>query len=227
MTTQHCTLIRVASTRSLSLIRKVLLNIVNFSKTKSLYREGLSPVVRSRRRPQWNVRWRSLRRFPRLVFLRQTYERKRDAKQNAGMVIHCQPSLSLCRLHGRPCLAPSKLLGWNSKPAPEVITLIEVPHRDAAVASRPTIDCVRPRACKQRDIIRNIDTEYDGWCSRVCLSAEDSLQPGAVLSIAEGTQEQNGIRHVFSVSIRRSQRRPLLLRLRLPVYLYGLAEISL
>lgn len=38
---------------------QVLLNIVNFSKTKSLYREGLAPVVCSRRRPQWNV---SLRR---------------------------------------------------------------------------------------------------------------------------------------------------------------------
>ena len=35
---------------------QVLLNIVNFSKTKSLYREGLGPVVCSRRRPQWNVR---------------------------------------------------------------------------------------------------------------------------------------------------------------------------
>lgn len=34
---------------------QVLLNMVNFSKTKSLYREGLAPVVCSRRRPQWNV----------------------------------------------------------------------------------------------------------------------------------------------------------------------------
>ncbi|CAM9593560.1 unnamed protein product, partial [Laminaria digitata] len=36
--------------------QQVLLNIVNFSKRKSLYREGLAPVVCSRRRPQWNVR---------------------------------------------------------------------------------------------------------------------------------------------------------------------------
>eukprot|EP00904_Undaria_pinnatifida_P004320 jgi/Undpi1/1388/HiC_scaffold_11.g04780.m1 len=34
--------------------QQVLLNIVNFSKRKSLYREGLAPVVCSRRRPQWN-----------------------------------------------------------------------------------------------------------------------------------------------------------------------------
>eukprot|EP00903_Cladosiphon_okamuranus_P010151 g9612.t1 len=33
---------------------QVLLNIVNFSKTKSLYREGLAPVVCSKRRPQWD-----------------------------------------------------------------------------------------------------------------------------------------------------------------------------
>ncbi|CAM9541706.1 unnamed protein product, partial [Ectocarpus fasciculatus] len=33
---------------------QVLLNIVNFSKTKSLYREGLAPVVCSRGRPHWN-----------------------------------------------------------------------------------------------------------------------------------------------------------------------------
>ncbi|CAN0073672.1 unnamed protein product, partial [Scytosiphon promiscuus] len=33
--------------------QQVLFSIVNFSKTKSLYREGLAPVVSSRRRPQW------------------------------------------------------------------------------------------------------------------------------------------------------------------------------
>ena len=42
---------------------QVLLNIVNFSKRKSLYREGLAPVVCSRRRPQWNVRPRTFYAF--------------------------------------------------------------------------------------------------------------------------------------------------------------------
>ncbi|CAM9562417.1 unnamed protein product, partial [Ectocarpus sp. 13 AM-2016] len=36
-------------------------DIVNFSKTKSLYREGLAPVVCSRGRPHWNV---STKLFP-------------------------------------------------------------------------------------------------------------------------------------------------------------------
>ncbi|XP_019904656.2 cytosolic carboxypeptidase 6 isoform X2 [Esox lucius] len=33
--------------------QRVILNIVNFSKTKSLYREGMSPVVKSTSRPKW------------------------------------------------------------------------------------------------------------------------------------------------------------------------------
>lgn len=33
--------------------QRVIFNIVNFSKTKSLYREGMSPVVRSTSRPKW------------------------------------------------------------------------------------------------------------------------------------------------------------------------------
>uniref|UniRef100_A0A672PLU9 AGBL carboxypeptidase 4 n=1 Tax=Sinocyclocheilus grahami TaxID=75366 RepID=A0A672PLU9_SINGR len=31
----------------------VIFNIVNFSKTKSLYRDGMSPVVKSTSRPKW------------------------------------------------------------------------------------------------------------------------------------------------------------------------------
>ncbi|GAA51698.1 cytosolic carboxypeptidase 6, partial [Clonorchis sinensis] len=34
--------------------QRVIFNIVNFSKTKSLYREGMSPLVRSTSRPQWS-----------------------------------------------------------------------------------------------------------------------------------------------------------------------------
>lgn len=33
--------------------QKVLLSVMNFSKARSLYREGMTPVVRSRRRPRW------------------------------------------------------------------------------------------------------------------------------------------------------------------------------
>lgn len=33
--------------------QRVIFNIVNFSKTKSLYREGMSPVVKSTSRPKW------------------------------------------------------------------------------------------------------------------------------------------------------------------------------
>ncbi|KAL5486391.1 hypothetical protein EMCRGX_G018861 [Ephydatia muelleri] len=33
--------------------QRVIFNIVNFSKTKSLYRDGMSPVVKSTSRPQW------------------------------------------------------------------------------------------------------------------------------------------------------------------------------
>lgn len=33
--------------------QRVIFNIVNFSKTKSLYREGMSPVVKSSSRPKW------------------------------------------------------------------------------------------------------------------------------------------------------------------------------
>uniref|UniRef100_H2YNR8 Cytosolic carboxypeptidase 6 n=1 Tax=Ciona savignyi TaxID=51511 RepID=H2YNR8_CIOSA len=33
--------------------QKVIFNVVNFSKTKSLYREGMSPVVKSTSRPKW------------------------------------------------------------------------------------------------------------------------------------------------------------------------------
>ena len=33
--------------------QKVIFNVVNFSKTKSLYREGMSPVVKSTSRPEW------------------------------------------------------------------------------------------------------------------------------------------------------------------------------
>ncbi|CAL8268923.1 unnamed protein product [Arctogadus glacialis] len=32
---------------------RVIFNVVNFSKTKSLYRDGMSPVVKSTSRPKW------------------------------------------------------------------------------------------------------------------------------------------------------------------------------
>lgn len=35
------------------LFQRVIFNIVNFSKTKSLYRDGMSPVVKSTSRPKW------------------------------------------------------------------------------------------------------------------------------------------------------------------------------
>ncbi|TDH08529.1 hypothetical protein EPR50_G00098620 [Perca flavescens] len=34
-------------------VRRVIFNVVNFSKTKSLYRDGMSPVVKSTSRPKW------------------------------------------------------------------------------------------------------------------------------------------------------------------------------
>lgn len=34
---------------------RILLHVTNFSKSKSLYRDGMSPVVRSRLRPAWYV----------------------------------------------------------------------------------------------------------------------------------------------------------------------------
>ncbi|CAB1456139.1 unnamed protein product, partial [Pleuronectes platessa] len=34
---------------------RVIFNVVNFSKTKSLYRDGMSPVVKSTSRPKWLV----------------------------------------------------------------------------------------------------------------------------------------------------------------------------
>lgn len=33
--------------------QRVIFNVVNFSKTKSLYRDGMSPVVKSTSRPKW------------------------------------------------------------------------------------------------------------------------------------------------------------------------------
>ena len=35
------------------ILQRVILNIVNFSKTKSLYRNGMSPLVKSTTRPKW------------------------------------------------------------------------------------------------------------------------------------------------------------------------------
>lgn len=43
------------SIRNVRVGQKVLLNITNFCKTKSLYREGMGPVVRSSSRKQWYV----------------------------------------------------------------------------------------------------------------------------------------------------------------------------
>ncbi|KAK3089833.1 hypothetical protein FSP39_006930, partial [Pinctada imbricata] len=33
--------------------QRIIFNIVNFSKTKSLYRDGMSPMVKSTSRPKW------------------------------------------------------------------------------------------------------------------------------------------------------------------------------
>lgn len=33
--------------------QRVIFNIVNFSKTKSLYRDGMAPMVKSTSRPKW------------------------------------------------------------------------------------------------------------------------------------------------------------------------------
>ncbi|KAL1270155.1 hypothetical protein QQF64_032444 [Cirrhinus molitorella] len=40
--------------------QRVIFNIVNFSKTKSLYRDGMSPVVKSTSRPKWIFRYHLL-----------------------------------------------------------------------------------------------------------------------------------------------------------------------
>ena len=39
--------------KNVSAYQRVIFNVVNFSKTKSLYREGMSPVVKSSSRPKW------------------------------------------------------------------------------------------------------------------------------------------------------------------------------
>lgn len=33
--------------------QRVIFNVVNFSKTKSLYRDGMAPVLKSTSRPKW------------------------------------------------------------------------------------------------------------------------------------------------------------------------------
>ena len=33
--------------------QRIIFHITNFSKTKSLYREGMSPLIRSKKRPEW------------------------------------------------------------------------------------------------------------------------------------------------------------------------------
>lgn len=38
-------------------IQRVIFNVVNFSKTKSLYREGMTPLVKSTSRPSWYELW--------------------------------------------------------------------------------------------------------------------------------------------------------------------------
>lgn len=35
--------------------QRVIFNVVNFSKTKSLYRDGMTPLVKSTSRPKWYV----------------------------------------------------------------------------------------------------------------------------------------------------------------------------
>ena len=40
-------------------MQRVIFNVVNFSKTKSLYRDGMSPLVKSTSRPVWFVAHRS------------------------------------------------------------------------------------------------------------------------------------------------------------------------
>ncbi|KAJ7400411.1 hypothetical protein BTVI_105818 [Pitangus sulphuratus] len=37
------------------LLVRVIFNVVNFSKTKSLYRDGMAPMVKSTSRPKWMV----------------------------------------------------------------------------------------------------------------------------------------------------------------------------
>ena len=41
------------SVRNVAPPQRIILTFVNFSKTKSLYREGMSPVMRSTTRPYW------------------------------------------------------------------------------------------------------------------------------------------------------------------------------
>ena len=43
------------SDKFLFLLQRVIFNIVNFSKTKSLYRDGMAPMVKSTSRPKWYV----------------------------------------------------------------------------------------------------------------------------------------------------------------------------
>jgi len=43
----------VSTNTCLHKFQRVIFNVVNFSKTKSLYREGMSPVVKSTSRPKW------------------------------------------------------------------------------------------------------------------------------------------------------------------------------
>ncbi|KAI4590972.1 hypothetical protein MJG53_002021 [Ovis ammon polii x Ovis aries] len=46
------------------IFKRVIFNIVNFSKTKSLYRDGMAPMVKSTSRPKWHnsLHWRFKRK---------------------------------------------------------------------------------------------------------------------------------------------------------------------
>eukprot|EP00118_Oscarella_pearsei_P013859 m.114761 g.114761 ORF g.114761 m.114761 type:complete len:143 (+) comp37520_c0_seq26:75-503(+) len=43
------------SVRNVKSEQRVIFNVVNFSKTRSLYREGMSPLVKSTSRPRWYI----------------------------------------------------------------------------------------------------------------------------------------------------------------------------
>lgn len=57
--------------------------------------------------------------------------------------------------------------------------------------------------------------------------AANPFNSGPLLPLAQGIWEQDDVRNVLSIPVRRHQRRPVLLCIRLPVYLYGLAAIPL
>ena len=88
--------------RNVKIDQRVIFHVINFSKTKSLYREGMSPLVKSTSRPQW------YRIPPRSVF----YYRSPDHHNNYVMSFAFAFDREEDQYQVRPCVfCPAALSG--------------------------------------------------------------------------------------------------------------------